>query len=53
MWWSEHGSTCFSVDSETARYGVLVAIYASDGSVMVTHGGIDSGQGINTKVVVV
>lgn len=28
----------------------LVAIYAEDGTVSVTHGGVECGQGINTKV---
>ncbi|HEX8748636.1 MAG TPA: molybdopterin cofactor-binding domain-containing protein, partial [Pyrinomonadaceae bacterium] len=28
----------------------LVVAYASDGSVLLQHGGIDSGQGINTKM---
>jgi len=32
------------------KYGVLVSICAEDGSVVVSHGGIESGQGINTKV---
>lgn len=33
-------------------YGLsaMVAIYAGDGSATVTHGGIEIGQGINTKV---
>ena len=29
---------------------VLVNIHAGDGSVLVHHGGIEMGQGINTKV---
>ena len=32
------------------QYSVLVNINAGDGSVLVTHGGIEMGQGINTKV---
>jgi xanthine dehydrogenase/oxidase len=30
--------------------GALVVAYASDGSVLLQHGGVDSGQGINTKM---
>ena len=31
-------------------YTILVNIYATDGTVAVSHGGVEVGQGINTKV---
>lgn len=34
----------------TSAYPAYIAIYASDGTVVVSHGGVEMGQGINIKV---
>ncbi|XP_061182872.1 xanthine dehydrogenase-like [Saccostrea echinata] len=41
----------FGIDWTGGNYTALVAIHGYDGSVSISHGGIESGQGINTKVI--
>ena len=40
----------FDIDYAGALYTVLVSIYAGDGTVAITHGGVECGQGVDTKV---
>lgn len=42
----------YPVDYPPFKYNVLVAILHNGGSVAVSHGGIECGQGINTKVTI-
>ncbi|XP_060570673.1 uncharacterized protein LOC132728960 [Ruditapes philippinarum] len=40
----------FGIDWRGARYGCQVSVYWNDGTVAISHGGVEIGQGVNTKV---
>ncbi|XP_076451139.1 uncharacterized protein LOC143287015 isoform X2 [Babylonia areolata] len=51
--WKKRGlsmvPTMFGISWDFANYNVFVAIYHADGTIAIEHGGIEVGQGINTK----
>lgn len=52
--WMKRGTSIvpikFYLELPGLHYTVLVNIYAEDGTVAISHGGVEVGQGINTKV---
>jgi hypothetical protein len=39
----------FQIDT-LGTYHAMVSVYRNDGTVVIVHGGVENGQGINTKV---
>ncbi|XP_065224600.1 uncharacterized protein LOC135848592 [Planococcus citri] len=51
--WKKRGISLVTMNyplGKFASYHTLMSVYMYDGSVAITHGGIEIGQGINTKV---